>query len=70
MGHLFLACNKGSKLDSRYRHLPDNEKSFWGHKELQEWFAPYIIPAEKQYRGMRPSTLYIHKKNIQKLLDS
>ncbi len=69
-GYLFLACNKGSKLDHRYRHLDDNEKSFWGHKELQEWFNPYVIPADKQYRGMRPSTLYIHKKNIKKLLDS
>ena len=69
-GVLYLACNSGNKLDKRYRDLPDNEKSFWGAKELAPWFDPYLIDKNKMIRGMKPYTLYITKEQIQKLLES
>jgi cyclopropane fatty-acyl-phospholipid synthase-like methyltransferase len=69
-GALYLACNSGSKLDKRYRHLPLEERSFWGDKELGPWFNPYLIDSKNQIRGMKPNTLYILKNDIQKLLDT
>ena len=67
-GALYIACNCGTKLDTHYKNLPDNEKSFWGHLSLQDWFEPYLIPVEKKFRGMKPNALYISKNQIQSLL--
>jgi len=69
-GALYLACNSGSKLDKRYRNLPDDQKSFWGDKELEKWFNPYLIKRSNQIRGMKPNTVYITKTQIQELLES
>ena len=69
-GHIYLSCNSGSKLDSYYRTLPENERSWWGHKELEDWFAPYLVPREKTYSGMGYQVLYISKKDIALLLDT
>ena len=68
-GVLYLACNSGSKLDKRYKNLPDDQKSFWGSKELGPWFSPYLIDKNKMIRGMKPYTLYITKEQIQRLLE-
>ena len=67
-GALYISCNCGTKLDTQYKNLPDNAKSFWGNKNLQEWFEPYVIPIEKKFRGMKPNALYISKKHINSLL--
>ena len=69
-GHIYLSCNSGSKLDSYYRTLPENERSWWGHKELEDWFAPYLVPREKTYSGMGYQVLYISKKDIALLLNT
>lgn len=69
-GALYLACNSGSKLDKRYRNLPDDQKSFWGDLELKDWFNPYLIEKSNQIRGMKPNTVYITKEQIQELLES
>lgn len=69
-GHVYLSCNSGSKLDSFYRKLPENERSWWGHKELESWFAPYLVPRDQTLSGMGYQVLYIKKEDIQSLLDS
>lgn len=67
-GGLFLGCNSGGKTDSRYRNLPLNEKSYWGNKNLESWFAPYVINDGSNGKLIKACTLYIPKTEIEKLL--
>lgn len=67
-GGLFLGCNAGFKLDPVYRHLPKDQVSHWGNKELGDWFAPYVIPTNG--KEIKNATLYIPFNEIEKLLNT
>lgn len=69
-GYLYLSCNSGSKMDSRFKHLSLSDRSHWGDKELEAWFAPYLVQRDKTLSGMGYQVLYIPKADIPKLLGS
>jgi len=69
-GFLFLGTNSGSKLDKRFKSLPAEEKSHWGHKELDKWFADYIFAENTEERSHHGFTLTIPKDKINNLLNT
>lgn len=71
-GSLYLGSNSGGKLDKRFKHMAPEEKSFWGAKELADWFEPFLVKEDKvtEFKGLRWFTLHIPKEKLLELANN